>query len=256
MTPPNAYRTNITDAVRFFRPVLIQLSLRKKENQREVYLAEFDHLDMLNIDKWIIIVLRADLQKSDGMFFCQKITGGVIICYIVLKESLYSDSTLERVKIAGVHEFCHFMAMLYLLTATTNEVHRDGMLKRRLIGKIDDLNTEALNRFFGALNEKDYAIEIVPELTDKHYQLDGDGETVKYDELFKHLMFSKELFDEYFKLEQQQKFKTLINDATEEINIQGVSFYKDCVNNVAKEKSVPFKLAWEQALLWVKKYLT
>ncbi len=255
MTPPNAYRTNITDAVRFFRPVLIQLSLRKKENQREVYLAEFDHLDMLNIDKWIIIVLRADLQKSDGMFFCQKTKNGLIKCYIVLKDSLYSDNTLERVKIVGVHEFCHFMAMLYLLTATTNDSQRDGILKRRLTGKIDDLNTEALNRFFGALNEKDYAIEIVPELTDEHYRLEGDGDTVKYDELFKHLMFSKELFDEYFKPEKQQEFKMLINDADEKVNIRGVSLYREYVNKAALEKSVPFKLAWEQALLWVKKYL-
>jgi hypothetical protein len=234
--------------------VLKRLSLRKKEKQRKVFLAEFDHLDILNVDKWVIIVLRADLQKSDGMFFCQKGNNGLIKCYIVLKYSLYNEAVLERVKIVGVHEFCHFMAMLYLLTAITDESQRDGILKRRLVGKIDDLNTEALNRFFGALNEKEYA-EIIPELTDEHYRLEGDGDTVKYDELFKHLMFSKELFDEYFVQEEQERFRILMNDDKENKNIQGVELYREIVSRTAKDKSVPLKLAWEQALLWVKKYL-
>lgn len=251
----NAYRNRISDAVRFFRPVLIQLSLRNRQKQRDVYLAEFDHLDMLNIDKWLIIVLRANLQKSDGMFFCQETENGLIKCYIVLRDSLYNEPTFEKVKIVGVHEFCHFMAMLYLLTATTHIEQREGILKRRLIGKIDELNMEALNRFFRALIDKNYTMEIIPELTDEHYRLEGDGDTVKYDELFRHLMFSKELFDEYFTAKEQKQFKILMNASSTEKAQEGVALYKKTVEDTAHHKSVPPQLAWEQSLLWVKKYL-
>ncbi|MBC6720301.1 hypothetical protein [Treponema sp. Marseille-Q4130] len=255
MTPINAYRTDIGVAIRLFRPILKKLSFRNKNTQRTVYLAEFDHIDMLDVDKWVIIVLRANLDKSGGMFFCQQGNNNIIKCYIVLQESLYNDISLEKVKMVGVHEFCHFMALLYLITTVNDENQRNKILSDRLRNKIDDLNMDALNRFYGALNNKDAAIEKIPELEDSHYRLVGEGETLEYDELFKHLMFSKELFEEYFDKDKQEKFKELMNKDDKQSGVEGVSLYKDSVQQAANKKSIPFQLAFDQAVSWVKKYL-
>lgn len=82
----NAYRTNIATAVKYFRPILSRLRLRSKTYQR-VYLAEFDHLEMLGLDHCIITVIYANLEKTSGLFFCRK-AGEVIECFIVLNDLL------------------------------------------------------------------------------------------------------------------------------------------------------------------------
>lgn len=253
MNRADAYRTDVNTAVRFFRPVLAKLNIRNADKQKPVYLAEFDHLDFLNMDYCVVTVLLADMKDTKGLFFCRK-TEQICYFYIVINVSLYKDENLEKVKMVGVHEFCHFMALLYSLSATVIEHQRDVMTER-LSQKIDELNNKSLDRFYSALNNFEKDNDYVPELDDDHFRLGYEGNTADYDVLLKNFLISKELFDEYFTPEKQEKFRKLM-DTTDDAQIgKALLLFSETVNAVAKAKSIPRNFAFKQAISWVKEYL-
>lgn len=247
------YRNDVSIAVNFFRPVLSKLSVRNKEKQDDVFLAEFDHLDFLNLETCIVTVLLADLDKAGGLFFCRK-TKDITVCYIILNSNLYNDENYEKVKIIGVHEFCHFMAIIYSLTATTIEKQKDFLLKR-LSKKIDEFDIAALNIFYQALTQDDVKTDYIAEFSDSHFRLQCEGDTVNYDVLFNNFLFSKELFEEYFKKENQERFKILLEKAEDDSVQEGMSLYMQAIKDAAKAKSVPTNFAKKQAFSWAKTYL-
>ena len=248
------YRNDVSIAVNFFRPVLSKLNIRNKEKQEDVFLVEFDHLDFLNLETCVVTVLLANLDKAGGLFFCRK-TENITACYIILNSNLYNnEGNLEKVKIVGVHEFCHFMAIIYSLTATTIEKQRD-FLTKRLSKKIDDFDIAALNTFYQALTQDDVKTDDIAEFSDNHFRLDCEGDTVNYDVLFNNFLFSKELFEEYFKREKQKQFKILLEKADDASVQEGISLYMQTITNAAEDKSVPVKYAKKQAFAWVKDYL-
>ena len=248
------YRNDASIAVNFFRPVLSKLNIRNKEKQEEVFLAEFDHLDFLNLETCVVTVLVAELDKAGGLFFCRK-TKDITICYIILNSNLYNnEGNLEKVKIVGVHEFCHFMAIIYSLTATTIERQRT-FLAKRLFTKIDDFDIAALNIFYQALTHDDVTHDYISEFSDGHFRLQCEGDTVNYDVLFNNFLFSKELFEEYFKKEKQECFKILLEKADRASVKEGMSLYMQTIHEAEKAKSIPIIFAKKQAVSWVKTYL-
>lgn len=247
------YRNDVSMAVNFFRPVLSKLNIRNKDKQEDVFLAEFDHLDFLNLERCIVVVLVAKLDKAGGLFFCRK-TKNITACYIILNSNLYSETSLEKLKIAGVHEFCHFMAIIYSLTATTIEKQRDFLVKR-LSKKIDEFDIVALNTFYQALTQDDVKTDYIAEFSDSHFRLYCEGDTVNYDILFNNFLFSKELFEEYFKREKQETFKMLLEKADDCSIKKGMSLYIQAIEYAAKAKSVPINFAKKQAFAWAKNYL-
>ena len=249
--PTTAYRTDVSTAVRFFRPLLAALNIRNKSEQDIVYLAEFDHLDFLDLDNCVVTVLTANLEQAGGLFFCRK-ENGYIHCYIVVQDSLYRGN-MEIVKVVGVHEFCHFMAILYSLTATSIERQRE-ILSEKKKKKVDDLSMDSLNRFFKALASDDLLRDI-PELEDEHYRLQCEGPTINYEILFRHFMFSKELFEKYFTDFDREKFKSLVNSDNDEETAHALELFQSKVKQASEEKAVPYKLAFKQALSWVKDYI-
>lgn len=255
MSLVDAYRTDVVTAVSFFRPVLAKLNLRDREKQEPVYLAEFDHLDILQLNNVVVTVLIADLKKSGGLFFCRRTnTNTLTYCYIVINASLYKETNLQKVKVAGVHEFCHFMAIIYTLTATTIEHQRDILLKR-LSKKVDDLGLDSLNRFYEALGNTCRAESDVPEYDDEHFRLGCEGKTVDYDVLFKYLLFSKELFEEFFTKEKQTDFRIFMEKTDDDSTKKALELYITAKDAAAKAKDIPERLAFHQSLIWVKDYL-
>ncbi|MBR0033206.1 MAG: hypothetical protein IJP61_13105 [Treponema sp.] len=251
MTTYDAFRSDVATTVKFFRPVLAALNIRCKEKQDVVYLAEFDHLDFLNLDNCVVTVLLADLKHASGMFFCRE-ENGYMHCYIVIQNQLYAEN-MELVKIVGVHEFCHFMAIVYSITATSIEKQRK-LLELRLQTKVDDLSRESLNRFYKALVSGKMTNDI-PELEDEHYRLQCEGNTINYELLFKHFMFSKELFEKYFTDSDRENFKSLVNSDNDTETEQALRLFLKRIKQASEEKAVPYKLAFKQALNWVKDYI-
>jgi hypothetical protein len=247
------YRTEVRSAIKAFRPVLMALKMRAPEQYRPVYIAEFDHLHLLDLDSCSLEILVADLDDCSGIFVSSYTKTRLLRNYIILNSSLFNREKQEirvQLKITGVHEFCHFIAIVYAATAVEIEELKKCILKR-LNAKIDKLPKETLIKVYSILSDKRNKIDCFPdELTDKHFRLDIEGNTPDYNILFYHFMFSKELFEIYFTKEHKHRFKDLLKTNVE----QAATLLIERLTMVSQKKDVPYELAFNQLLKWVHKY--
>ncbi len=250
------YRKDLPTIINYFRPILARLNIRNPEKQDWVCLAEFEYLDFLKLNNLAIKVLVGDIGNQRGMTFLRHSDStGLDMFYILISEKLYEDSTdLKKAKIIGVHEFCHFMAVLYTLTSTTIEHHRQVLINR-LSKKIEKLDSEVLDKIYMALEVNgDWNVDEM-KFDDDHYRLQYEGDTENYDILFKHFLFSKELFEEYFDLDKQKEFRNLISTRNEENVKSAINIFMKSIEIAAEAKSVSLELAKKQASKWVDAYL-
>jgi hypothetical protein len=254
MVNPRRFRADVPAAVRDFRPILVSLNIRDRPKHRAVFIAEFDHLDLLNFDECSIQVLVADLDECIGMFISSSTTSGLCRCYIVLNKSLFDNTTTsgsEQLKITGVHEFIHFLAFLYAAT-TVDMSNLKESIRQRLNTKIDSLPHDRLIKIYNLLTDRAGHDEDPPEeLTDKHFRLDIEGDTPDYNILFNNFMFSRDLFETDFTSEKQAEFKRLAETNQES---KAIDLLIESLKRVASAKAVPFKLAYKQLMTWVRYY--
>jgi hypothetical protein len=257
MIKSRKYRAEVIEAVRTFRPVLKALKIREPEQHRPVFIAEFDHLHLLELDFCSIEILIADLDECTGMFVSAYTKSGLFRNYIILNSWLFDaiqQDKREQLKITGIHEFCHFIAIVYAATTVTIDRLKETIL-RRLHARIDRLPKDTLIKIYNLLSNKapaeDYFLE---ELTDKHFRLDIEGDTPDYNILFYHFMFSKDLFETEFTTEKQIEFKRLIETREKQNEEAAINLLVDSIAKVSKEKCVPYKLAFNQLVEWVHTY--
>lgn len=251
---PRRYRKNIADAVKFFRPILTGLKIRANDESKTLYLALFDRLSVLDLDNWRITVIYQDdvkMQSVSGMFFYRR-EQDYLIFYIIINKSLFLDKTKEKLKLTGVHEFCHFIAYLYAITSTTIELQKKNF-EAQLLKKCDILSEEALNNLYKAINDRYHTTP--DELNDEHFRLEWEGNTPDYVMLFKHFMLSKELFDLYFDTKDQEEFRRLVTNNKSEDTDKAMKLLGSSIAKVVQDKSVPQSLAINQVISWAKDYI-
>jgi hypothetical protein len=246
------YRSDIKEAVKIFRPVLQALKIRNETDHPAVFFANFDELNHLNLDECSVQVLVADIETS-GMFAVKYTNQGLLRAYIILSCKLYGNSETARKelrKIAGVHEFVHFLAIVYVATVTGTASLRSRLLERlqRTVKKLPGANLLTL---YTALTSKVEIEEPPAELTDSHFRLGYEGSTPDYELLFLHFMFSRELFETYFDVEKQIQFKNFIVAGN---NDSAIQLLVTALNKAAKDKDVPVAMALSQLLDWVHVY--
>jgi hypothetical protein len=234
------------------------LKIREPKGHRPVYLAEFDHLHLLGLDCCSISVLIADLDECTGMFVCSYTKTGLLQNFIILNKSLFDSQKQEcreQLKITGVHEFCHFIAIIYAATTVTTDRLKESILER-LNSRIDKLPKDTLIKIYNLLSNKAPPEgQFFEELTDRHFRLDIEGDTPDYNVLFYHFMFSKDLFETDFTAEKQLEFKQLIESRDKQDANKAIELLVNSIRNVSREKSVPYGLAFGQILEWVHKYV-
>jgi hypothetical protein len=249
-TPSLLYRFDIREAVRIFRPVLRALKIRSHEEHPIVFFAAFEDLINLSLDKWSIQVLVAEIE-TPGIFFFKHTKQGSLRAFIVLKKMLYDNPKKEMkeiLKTAGVHEFVHFLAIVYAVTYTKTIELRKNLLSK-LQGVVQKLpGPELLTVYYGIKNK--YSSGDISGYTDTHFRLDYEGRTPDYSTLFLHLMFSRELFEEYFNRERQRHFKELMKQN----NNRATQLILESLNTAANDKDVPVELALSQLMEWVHVY--
>jgi len=230
--------------------VLRELKIRSTGVYPIVFIAAFDHLSHLLLDMCTIQVVVAEI-KTQGMFFIKRTKQGSLRAFIVLNKMLYNNPKQEMrelLKIAGVHEFVHFLAIVYSLTAyNTSDIRESLILK--LEGKIMKLPGRELLTLYDGLRGRILS-DKVPEFTDIHFRLGYEGDTPDYYLLFLHLMFSRELFEEYFNEPKQRQFR----DYFKNDNTQAIQLLVESLNVAAKDKDVPVSLALTQLMEWAHVY--
>jgi hypothetical protein len=257
MVKSRKYRAEVIAAVKTFRPVLMALKIREPNQHRPVFIAEFPHLHLLDLDSCSVQILIADLDECTGMFISAYTKTGLFRNYIVLNKTLFDASkreTWEQLKITGVHEFCHFIAIVYAATAFTVDQLKERILLR-LNARIDRLPKETLIKIYNLLSTKaPQEDQYFEELTDKHFRLDVEGETPDYNILFYHFMFSKDLLETDFTELKQIEFKRLIETGDKLNEEKAINLLAESIKKVALNKCVPPRLAFNQVLEWVHTY--
>jgi hypothetical protein len=247
------YRSSIKEAVRIFRPVLRGLKIRSEAGHPIVYFAQFKELSNLNLDECSVQVLVADIGPS-GMFASKYTEKKLLRAYIILSRKLYNNqkrAMKELRKIAGVHEFVHFIAVVYVATAVSTADFRSRLLER-LQHTVKKLPGANLLELYAELASKVKTEKLPDELTDSHFRLGYEGPTPDYELLFLHFMFSRELFEDYFNIEKQTEFKRFLADGDKGAAIQ---LLVTALGEATKDKDVPFQLAFNQLLDWVHVYV-
>lgn len=253
MSSGRLYRSDIKEAVRIFRPVLQGLKIRSETEHPVIFFAGFDELHHLNLDECSVEVLIRDIDTL-GIFAIKYTDQGLLRAYIILSHKLYNNpkkDIKELRKIAGVHEFVHFIAVVYVATVTGTSSLRSKLLDR-LQRTVKKLPGPDLLTLYNALTSKVKTDDIPGELTDAHFRLGYEGPTPDYELLFLHFMFSRELFEFYFDAKQQAKFKGLIEVSDTK---KAVQLLVTTLSQVVKEKDVPFTLAINQLREWVHVYI-
>jgi hypothetical protein len=247
------YRADIKEAVRIFRPVLQGLKVRSETEHPVIYFAGFDELRHLDMDRCSVQVQVADIDTL-GLFFFKYTKTGLLRAFIILSRKLYDNpqkAMRELRKIAGVHEFVHFIAFVYAATVTETEYLRSKLFER-LQHTVDRLPGNALLTLYNALASEIETNDAVGELTDAHFRLGCEGPTPDYELLFLRFMFSRELFKACFDTEKQIQFKDFYAISEYE---KAEQLLNEALREVTEAKDIPVKLAQKQLREWVHVYL-
>jgi hypothetical protein len=248
------YKENEKEAIKIFRPILQALKIREENNHRPVFLAEFDDLAFLNLDQCSIQFAVGKIDAA-SLFVVKYTKQGLLKAFIILNKKLFADQSKKmRIirKIAGVHEFIHFIAMIYLATVTRTSELRSALLQRlqRTINKLWDPALDKLYQALsGQINESEFT---PPELTDSHFRLGNEGKTPDYDVLFLYFMFSRELFEIYFDETKQKEFRELYSNGQTD---QAIQLLLGTLEKAANDKDVPYNTARNQLFQWVHVYM-
>jgi hypothetical protein len=258
------YRSKLERAVVVFRPILRALHIRERERHTNIRLAQFANLELLDLDKWSIGVRAVDFPEESCLgLFAARIepeNNERVRCYIFIKKSLFDSlsdketdkKTKEGIKIIGVHEFCHFLALLYAVTALSID-HAREILLDRLKKKTDSFykkDLEAFERVFVEKNFDEYYDLL--GFNDAHYRLDCEGETPNYQELFLYFLFSRGLLETDFTKEKQKQFRNLLKCNKME---EAFSLLNESIIKITDEKWIKRDIALHQVSKWLNVYV-
>jgi hypothetical protein len=169
--------------------------------------------------------------------------------YIILDEIFFTGTKVpnEIRKAVSVHEFCHFLALLYASISTTEEILRER-LRERLSKIIDELTNEQVIKLYQLLNKmRPLSDEFSTfELTrDDHFRLNCENLDLSYSDLFKNFLLSRQMFDEFFHKEDREKFFFLLKEGKTQ---EALDMYFKIAETIAREKWLPEQFAKNQAI--------
>jgi hypothetical protein len=194
--------------------------------------------------------LKANLGESKAKFMSQyhKMTG-IMECYIILDTVCFTEAKVpnEIRKAVAVHEFCHFLALIYASISTT-EKNLTQRLRERLSKIIDDLTSDQVLKLYQLLNKIrlfDDDFSFFEQTKDDHFRLNCEDLDLSYSDLFKNFLLSRQMFDEFFSKENRENFSSLLkNGRTQE----ALDIYIEIAKRIAREKWLPEQFAINQAI--------
>lgn len=244
-------------AVDYFRPILQSLQIRQGIFDRPVFLSAFPHLWSLdNIGKWVITVLRANLVDSKAKFMSQyHKKSGLMECYIIIDDACLINAKVpnEIRKAVTVHEYCHFLALIYASISTTEE-NLSQRLRERLSKIVDALTNDQVLKLYQLLNTvrplgDDFAT--FEQTKDDHFRLNCENLDLSYTDLFKNFLLSRQMFDSFFPEKDKERFSLLLRSG----NIQDAfDLYIDIAKKIATDKWLPENFAINQSIDILQKF--
>jgi len=253
------FNTDLESAVTCFRPILQRLKIRQGVTGLPVFLSLFPHLWNLNKNCiWVVTVLKANMPDCRAKFLSQyHEKSKVMECFIILSDACFINAKVpnEIRKAIMVHEFCHFLALIYASVSTTEETLQER-LKDRLSKTIDELTNEQVVKFYQLLNKvRPFSDDFTTfeQTRDDHFRLNCESLDLSYTDLFKNFLLSRQMFDEFFLKEDKELFYNLLREGNNE---EAYNLYIGVSKRIAQEKWLTENFAANQAInILVKHYL-
>jgi hypothetical protein len=257
------YKSDIKDAVKMFRPLLRVLKIREPVSYREVRIPEIDVMKRLNMDYASIVILVANLENDcAGILmtaYLEKGAKSLLKSYLILNSNLLKPEK-EQLKLTGVHEYCHFVAIIYVIQ-TVSIARAKEVIKKHMRDKFTIKDLQQLHGIFSEPQLMVKADELlnVPlasiRQTDEHYRLNIEDAKIDYAELFRHLLCSKELFDEIFTKENRIQYKQLKSLGNKNKDAKAEELLNNAIKEVSTQKSVPLETVKHQVAKWKREYI-
>lgn len=251
------FNTDLESAVTCFRPILQRLKIRQSVIGHPVFLSLFPHLWNLNKNCiWVITVLNANMPDNRAKFISQYHEKSKIMeCYIILSDACFVNAKVpnEIRKAIMVHEFCHFLALVYAGVSTSEEVLQEK-LKERLSKVVDELTNDQVLKLYQLLNKvrpfgDDFST--FEQTRDDHFRLNCENLDLSYTDLFRNFLLSRQMFDEFFLKEERKEFFDLLRAGKAE---EAYDLYTGIAKRIAQEKWLTENFAVNQAINILMKY--
>jgi acyl carrier protein phosphodiesterase len=246
--------SDLEKAVAFFRPILKELDIKNHASiGKPVLLGSvlFPNLkEVKSIRKWTITILKTDLIDSRAKFISQyDRASGIMQNYIILDKVLYVEAKVPNItrKAVAVHEFCHFLALLYACITVSEGIFQE-ILKNRLSKIVDVLTNEQTLKLYRLLNKvRQFSDEFASfeQTRDDHFRLYCEDLELSYTDLFRNFLLSRQLFDEYFINHDKEVFYNLLRGGQTQ---DALDLYFNIASTIAEEKWLSKEFADSQAI--------
>ena len=169
--------------------------------------------------------------------------------YIILDDVLFVEAKVPKIikKAVVVHEFCHFLALVYACISTSEGLFQER-LKERLSKIIDVLtNEQTLNlyRLLRKVRLLSADFSSFEQTKDDHFRLNYEDLELSYKDLFRNFLLSRQLFDEFFHEEAKEEFFNLLRNGQTQ---NALDLYLNIAKKIAEEKCLPEEFAENQAI--------
>jgi len=189
------------------------------------------------------VAMFVSQYREDKKLVSQYGKDKVMECHIVLSDTLFNDTrdSKELRKAAVVHEFCHFLALIYGSVSISEEKFQI-QLRERLSKKIDLLTNEDAQKILAFLQAKKQVTDfsVFEQIKDTHFRLTYEDLELSYADLFSHFLLSRQLIGEYFLKEDRKNFTNLVREGKTQ---DAYNLYIDIIKKIAEEKWLPENFA-------------
>jgi hypothetical protein len=252
------FNTDLESAVTCFRPILQRLKIRQGSFGFPVFLSLFPHLWNLNKNCiWIITILRAEMPvESRAKFLAQYHKEEKIMeCYIIVSNIFFVDVKVsnEIRKAVVVHEFCHFLALIYASVSTEESVLQEN-LRKRLSKIVDELTNDQVLKLYQLLNkvrQTNDEFSTFEQTRDDHFRLNYENLDLSYTDLFRNFLLSRQMLKEFFLKGEIEDFSNLLHRGDTQ---EAIDLYTNKVKLIAQEKWLPENFAINQSIEILMKY--
>ncbi len=236
-----------------FRPLLRDLRLQSVQDRTYLRTSNKKYgLIKYHMERCVIVALRYKFSNENdkGVFvWTYDKKRNFYILYIIINDNLYKDNMKHeecvKRKLVTTHEFTHCTAAMLSLSGMYSE-QLIGSLQKSMRKNVDVIQSvdvdSVMSEFKREINGENKSVKTdlsFRKFDDEHFRTGYEGFEGSYYDLNSNLLFSKQLFEEYFGKNKQQSFKDCIKRGALQ---DAVILLKEASELVIEEKNLDRRL--------------
>lgn len=247
-------------AFSIFRPLLRDLHLQLLQDR--IYLRTSNKkygLIKYHMERCVIVALRYKFSNENdkGVFvWTYDKKRNIFILYIIINDNLYNSNMSHedcvKRKLVTTHEFTHCTAAMLSLSGMYSEQLIESLQKsmRKNVDVIQSVDIDSvMSEFKKEISDGSKSVKTdlsFRKFDDEHFRTGYEGFEGSYYDLNSNLLFSKQLFEEYFGKQTQLAFKEYIKQGSSQ---EAVALLKTASETVINDKCLDRKFVLNKILI-------